>query len=168
LEKDLSKQDLADLIAYIGRLGPQAKHFAGNEPGLVEAAADGAIVLPASNASIFGPSLVFEQHYGNLGYWSDVADQATWRVRVPKAGAYRVVLDYACVDGNAGNTLVIEAAGAAVSYKVGGTGTWDDYRDATIGTLQLPAGEITVVARPSGEPKSAIVDLRKIRLVKAD
>jgi putative heme-binding domain-containing protein len=166
LEKDLSKQDLADLIAYIGRLGPQAKHFAGNEPGLVEAAADGSLVLPASKASIFGPSLVFEQHYGNLGHWSNVADQATWRVRVPKAGAYRVVLDYACDDGNAGNTFVVEATGAAVTYKVGGTGTWDDYREATIGTLPLPAGEVTVVARPSGEPKSAILDLRTVKLVK--
>lgn len=165
LEKDLSKQDLADLIAYIGRLGPQAKSFAGNEPGLVEPAADGTLVLPASKASIFGPSLVFEQQYGNLGYWMNVADQATWRVRVPKAGAYRVVLDYACDDGAAGNALVVEAAGAAVNHMVEGTGTWDAYRQATIGTLALPAGEITVVARPGGEPKSAVIDLRAVRLV---
>lgn len=164
LEKDLSKQDLADLIAYVAKLGPPAKKFAGNTPGLIEAAADGSLDLPASRASIYGPSLVFEQQYGNLGYWSNVADQATWRVQIPRAGAYRVVLDFACANGNAANTLLVEAAGSAVNHKVEATGTWDDYRHTTIGTLALPAGEIIVVARPGGEPNTAMIDLRTIRL----
>jgi hypothetical protein len=99
---------------------------------------------------------VFEQQYGNLGYWSNAADQATWRVRVAKAGAYRVSLDYACDDANAGNTLLIEAAGSAVSYKVEGTRMWDVYRKQP-SAHDLPTGEITVVARPGGEPKNAIV-----------
>ena len=40
-------------------------------PQFVVANADGTVTLPASAAEIYGPNLVFEPKYGNLGYLVD-------------------------------------------------------------------------------------------------
>ena len=68
----------------------------GNKPEIIRAAADGSLTLPATAAEVYGPSLVFEEPYKNLGYWSSPDDRAVWAVEVPAAGRYEVWLDWAC------------------------------------------------------------------------
>ncbi len=112
------------------------KLFEGNNPETVKPGADGSLKLSAQNCAIYGSSLIFEKPYANLGYWSNVDDYAVWTVVLPKAGRYEVWLDYAWVkNGTAGNTLVLQAGDEKVTGKVAGTGTWDDYKQAQIGTL---------------------------------
>src|SRR5205807_2199150 len=67
LEKDLSPQDLADVMAHLRGAAPAAKPkaFEGNKPELVKPAADGSLKLTAANAAIYGPSLVLEKQFGN-------------------------------------------------------------------------------------------------------
>jgi hypothetical protein len=164
LEKELSPQDLADLIAYVASIEGAPKTFAGNEPKLPHVRDDGSIRLLATDCRIYGPTLVFEPLYRNLGFWGSPDDRAVWDLEVPAAGEYRVVLDYACHDDTAGNRVVVEAAGQTVSGKIAGTGVWDQYRRKTLGELKLPAGSVRLTIRADGPLQGYLMDLREIVL----
>ena len=114
LEKDLPAPDLADLIVYVRGTGGAAKPktFDGNKPELVKPGTNGSLTLTAANAAIYGPSLVLEKQFGNLGWWSSPQDRAVWTVAVPSSGRYEVWLNFACDNGSAGNTFVIESGRA--------------------------------------------------------
>jgi putative membrane-bound dehydrogenase-like protein len=167
LEKDLKHQDLADLLAYVrsGRPSAIPKAFAGNKPEVIAAADDGSLTLPATAAEIYGTTLIFEPQYKNLGYWSSADDYAAWTFRVPKAGRYLAVLEYACDNGNAGNMFAIDTDGGTLTGKVTGTGNWDTYRKLNAGVVNLPAGEQRLTMRPeAGIRGGALIDLKAIRL----
>src|SRR5262249_11760812 len=109
LEKDVSVQDMADLLAHLKASRPPLKRkvIDGNVPETITPSADGIVRLQARSAEIYGPTLVLENQYGNLGYWSHPDDHAVWTLNMPKPGKYAVWLDWACPDANAGNTFVI-------------------------------------------------------------
>jgi putative membrane-bound dehydrogenase-like protein len=168
LEKDIGKQDMADLIAFIRKSGPtqQRKTFEGNNPTPVKANVDGALNLLASNCEIYGRTLVLEKQYGNLGFWQSGDDRAVWTVEVPKAGTYTVWLDWACDKGSAGQDLVFDVGETRrLTVKVQSTGNWDTYRFAKVGEIQLAAGQQTVTVRAGGELRGALIDLKGIKLV---
>ena len=64
---------------------PPPKQFPGNKPEVVRAGDDGALRLLATTARIYGPKIVFEEQYRNLGYWSSPDDYAAWSLEVPTA-----------------------------------------------------------------------------------
>jgi putative membrane-bound dehydrogenase-like protein len=168
LENDLRPRDLADLFAYLkGRTpAPKRKEFPGNHPELVVAAGDGALLLIARNAEVYGPSLVLEEQYGNLGYWSAEEDHAAWSAAVPRAGRYAVWLDWACPDGNAGNAFQLQAGEVRLTGRVASTGGWDSYRREKVGEIDLPAGRQRLVFRSVGKIRGgALLDLKSIQLV---
>jgi putative heme-binding domain-containing protein len=168
LEKDIPHEAMADLLAFLRGASPVLKRkvFEGNNPETIKTGADGSLKLSAQTCAIYGTSLVFEKPYANLGYWSNVDDHAVWTVAVPKTGRYEVSLEYACQNGTAGNTLVLQAGDEKVTWKVVGTGSWDDYKQAQIGTLALSAGEGTISLRSAGPIRGgALLDLKAVRLV---
>ncbi|HJN09761.1 MAG TPA: PVC-type heme-binding CxxCH protein [Pirellulaceae bacterium] len=164
MEKELKPQDLADVLLYLQGPPVPQKQFPGNEPQVSPMRDDGSIRLLAMHARIYGPNLVFEQKYRNLGWWSSPQDHAVWQVRVAEAGKYRVTMDYACDNGAAGDQFVLRVAAQALRGVVQGTGTWDNYRSASLGTFSLPAGLHEVTMRSDGAISSAMIDLRSIRL----
>ena len=164
LEKDLAIQDFADLIAYVRSVSAPPKQFPGNQPELAHVRDDGSIRLLAMNAKIYGPKIVFEDKYRNLGYWQSPDDHVVWMMNVPKAGKYQVRVEYACDDGSAGDRFVIAIGDQNVGGVVSGTGSWDRYRGQTVGTVTLPAGYAELVIRSEGTIRSALMDLRQIVL----
>jgi putative membrane-bound dehydrogenase-like protein len=169
LEKDLKVRDMADLLAYLRAAVPavKPKAFAGNKPEVVRPDGDGALHLLATNAEIYGRTLVLEEKYANLGHWTSADDRAVWTVEPPRAGKYDVYLEYACDPGSAGNAFVLEADDRTLTGKVAGTGSWDTYRRVKVGVLALKAGRQRVVMRASGPVKGALIDLKMVRLVPA-
>jgi putative heme-binding domain-containing protein len=169
LEKDLKAQDLADVIAYIRSGEPPLtrKTFPGNRPEVVKPAADGSLHLLPGNCEIYGPSLVLEEKYGNLGFWTTEADRAVWSIDVPRAGKFTVWFDWACHDKSAGKTFLLEAGLTRLTGAVQGTGDWDTYRQAKIGKVSLNAGPQKIIFRSAGRITSAMIDLRGIRLATA-
>ncbi len=167
LEKDLTPQEVADVIAYVraGTLSPQRKVFAGNDPAVVVPESDRSLHLKASTCEIYGSTLVLERKHGNLGYWQSADDHAVWTVDVRQAGRYAVHLDWACDDKSAGNTLVLEAGQHRFMARVEGTGGWDIYRQEKIGTTLLAEGRQRVTLRAEGKIAGALLDLKAIRLV---
>ncbi|HEY2147529.1 MAG TPA: c-type cytochrome, partial [Pirellulales bacterium] len=139
LEKDLKPQDLADIIAFVGKSEPP-REFAGNSPAVVKADSSGAIALGATRARIYGPRLIFEIKHQNLGWWVRPEDRAEWTCETLAAGKYRVTLDFACASEAAGNEFVLKIAGQEFRGKVASTGTWDDYQQNELGEVTLPAG----------------------------
>jgi putative membrane-bound dehydrogenase-like protein len=165
LEKDLPRQDLADLIAYLVDNAPHPKQVAGNKPEVVKAK-DGRFSLLASNCEIYGGDIIFEEPLKNIGNWHGIRDNVVWTLRVDKPGSFDVYLDWACADASAGNDYVLEGADPALRGKVVGTGGWDRYRQIKIGTISLPAGSQRMSLRPDGAGlRQALLDLRAIYLV---
>jgi putative heme-binding domain-containing protein len=164
LEKDISMQDFADLIGFLQKLEGEYKKFPGNEPAVPEIRDDGSIRLLATNCRIFGPTVVFEDLYRNLGFWSSTDDRAVWDVNVPKEAVYRVALDYACDDGCAGNRFVITVADQTISGRVEGTAGWDNYRRMTVADVKLPAGPVRLTIRSDGAIDQYLFDLRGLVL----
>lgn len=167
LERDLSPQKMADVIAFVAGSGPPRKQFERNVPEVVRPdPLRGELALTAIHAEIYGDTLVFEDKYANLGYWSSPNDHAAWTLEVAQAGRYAVWLDWACHDDSAGNVLQIESGGSRLLMKVPGTGVWETYKKQRFGELDLPAGRVRLIARPSGPVAGALVDLQTIRLVR--
>jgi putative heme-binding domain, Pirellula/Verrucomicrobium type len=165
VEKDITVEEMGHLLTYLRGSGPPPKQFPGNKPEVVRPFVDGSIRLLAMNARIYGPTVVFEEQYRNLGYWSSQEDHAAWNLEVEQPGEYRVQLDYACADSAAGDSYVVSVAGQTVGGKVTGTGNWDTYKSLTAGTVKLEKGPAELLIRSDGAIKSAMIDLRGVRLV---
>jgi hypothetical protein len=155
IEKDLTPQDLADVISYLNEHGPPRRVFPG----------DGSLHLTAAVCEIYGEKIVYEEKYKNLGYWSSPQDHAVWRIDLPKTGDYEVWLVYACDEASAGNRFILRVGDQAFSARVPSTRNWDTYRRLRIGQLKLGAGPQQITFRPDGTLKGALIDLREIHLV---
>ena len=165
LEKEISPADMGDLLAYMESLaGPPRKMFDGNEPKIIGKEADDSLLLLAQNARIYGPNLVFEPRFGNLGYWSSEEDFAAWTLDVPKEGTYVVSMDFACDASSAGNTLRLQTGGESLTTDVPSTGSWELYSYRKVGDLKLEKGKAELTIRSEGPIRSNLIDLRAIRL----
>jgi putative heme-binding domain-containing protein len=168
IERDLSPQDVADVLAYVSRFDVPFKAFAGNQPQLLKASDAGEFRLTASTAEIRGAEIVFEQPFGNIGYWHGESDRVTWRIEVEQAGSFDVYLDFACANDSAGNRYRVDGLGESIRGDVPATGGWDRYQQRRIGATNLKAGRHAVSVRPDGPlSKGALLDLREVRLVPA-
>jgi putative heme-binding domain-containing protein len=163
-ESALSAEAMSDLIAFIQSSGPPPKKFDGNQPEVVQQATGGSLHLLATNAEIYGKTLVFESPFKNLGYWGSVDDRAVWTINVTKPGKFSIRLNYACDNGTAGNEVVFEVAGQSVKAKITGTGTWENYQTAILGEFNLPAGEHRLTVHAAELLKNHLMDLREVRL----
>ena len=165
LELVLSDQDLADLVAHINATGTPPKRQPGNTPALVETGNDGVLLLTASSAEIYGDTLVFEERYGNLGFWLSPNDKAAWTLDAKTAGEYEVHFDWARDGSRASNHLRLQIGSADLLAPVESTGSWDDYRESKLGTIRLEKGKQRAVVRSTGELDGFLFDLKSIRLV---
>lgn len=167
LEKEIKPQDMADLIAHIGSQGPQPKRkvFAGNKPELVRPSEDGSLLLSAANCEIYGPTVVLEEKYGNLGFWSSTEDRAVWTIEAPRSGRYAVWLDWACHPEMAGKRFLLQAGLNQMTGRVDSTGDWDTYRRAKVGEIVLGAGRQQVTFRSAHRIFHPFIDLKSVKLI---
>ncbi len=161
----MTAESLADLIAFVQSSGPPPKKFDGNQPEPVTADASGTLKLLATNAEVYGKTLVFEPQFKNLGYWGSVDDRAVWTINVAKPGKHSIRLNYACDNSTAGNEVVFEVAGQSVKAKVVGTDSWENYQTAILGELNLSAGQHRLTVRSAETLKNHLMDLKELRLV---
>ncbi len=168
LELVLTDQNLADLIAHINATGTPPKRQPGNTPAVVRSDDDGALLLTAATAEIYGDTLVYEEKYGNLGFWRSPNDKAVWTLAAKSAGEYEVRLNWARDGSSTNNHLRLRIGGAELVTPIESTGTWDDYRESSLGTIRLELGQHRAVIRPAAELDGFLFDLKSIRLVPKD
>jgi hypothetical protein len=131
---------------------------------LVKPTTDGTLQLYATSCEIYGPTIVMEPSYKNLAKWQSENDRAVWNVELPKAGRYTILLNYACLDEDAGNTWLLEAGDKSISAQVASTGSIDRYQEIRAGEIDLPAGSQQIVFRSSGSIKGNLLQLGGILL----
>jgi putative heme-binding domain-containing protein len=165
LEKDITPEMMADLIAFVRANVPlpKRKEFPGNTPRVVTAS-DGRLTLLPADAEIYGSTIVLEPKHANLGWWSSADDLAVWTVSAPRSGRYAVTIDYACDLHAAGHRLVIDGGKRPLTHRVEATANWDAYRSVTIGELELEAGVQRLTFRPASRPLPALMDLKSATL----
>ena len=165
LEKDLKPQDVSDIMAYLRKTGPTRKRkiFPGNTPAVVKLDAKGALLLTSKNCEIYGPSLILENKYANLGFWSSPQDEAIWTIDVPKSGIYEIEAHWA-LPNNAGGTILFESGAARLAHQVPSTGSWDVYKKQRFGTIRLKKGIHHFAARSQEKINGALIDLKSLQL----
>lgn len=168
LEQEITPEDMSHLLAYLSRLGPPPRKFAGNHPAIIAASSDGRLKLAAQASRIYGPDLVFEQRYQNIGFWSHAEARVEWTLDVSRPGRYQVWLDYACANGTAGNQYRLKIADQVMVGVVRGTGTWNDYEQLQVGEVLLPNGSTSASITANGPLNQFLFDLRSIELIPAD
>ena len=166
LEKYLSASQLADVVAFVQANQNPPKQFDGNRPTAMSLV-DGAIRLTASVAEIYGPTIVYENRFKNIGFWQNVDDRAVWTAQIPTDGKYDVYMDWAVDNGTANQGFVCLLGDKVINGRVEGTGTWEDYQQKKIGTVELTAGLTRVMFRADEGLQGFLVDLREICLVPA-
>lgn len=165
LEKDVSPEELADVIALLQSAAPQPKKVAGNHPQVVHhERLRGELACLASNAEIYGATLRIEEVNGALGWWNSGDDRAAWELDVEHAGRYHVLVEFSCDDQAAGNQYTIEVAGQTIARQVDSTGDWNVYDRIDAGTFDLPPGRVRLTIRPTGPIREALMDLKSITL----
>jgi hypothetical protein len=162
-EKDLSKQDAADLLAYLAQMETPRK-VPGNFPAVLTPNDKGRLILAASRCEIYGKEITFESRFQNIGMWHGEHDRVIWRVRLEKGGTYDVYLDWACHPDSAGNAYILDSE-PPLRGRVKSTGGWDRYRREKIGTITLGPGTQSLTFRPDGKLKRALLDLSALYLV---
>lgn len=166
LEQGLTTADLADLIAHVRSNIPlpRRKEFPGNSPRLVKAAQDGSLMLTPAECEIYGTTLVLEEGFQNLGFWSSLDDHAVWTVETPEAGRFRVTFHFACDESCARNTWRLESPLGSIVGKVASTGDWNTYQKAEVGEIDLRQGRQRLVLRPAQRVQGAMIDLKSVQL----
>jgi putative heme-binding domain-containing protein len=165
LEDGLSVEDMANLLAFVQDFRSAPKHFEGNTPRAVQPdSRSGEIVLMAETAEIYGDTLQYERHHQNLGFWGSANDLAVWRVRIEQGGVFDAALTYACAPSTPGNTFIIRASESVLGGVVNGTGSWDDYREARVGRIEIPAGTDRISIQAAGPLNGYLFDLRRVVL----
>ncbi len=165
LENTLSKQQVADLIAYVGTLGaepePPVDMAARVRPGR-----EGIIELRASRCRLDGERIEYMPDFDALGWWTSEKDRAQWTVVLDRPGTYRVELEYSVDPKSAGNQWKLMVNGRkALGGKVESTGSWETFATQSLGEVSLPAADNKVVLQSEGPVEKALLDLRAIRFV---
>jgi putative membrane-bound dehydrogenase-like protein len=170
LENDLSKTEMADVIAYVLEPRIRPKSFPGNQPGIASPDKQGVIALLAEKAEIYGGEIAFESTspYRNIGYWHGVDDFVGWQIQLTGPGLFDVYLDYSCAPESAGNGFRIEGGEPSLQGIVQSTGDWSTYRRIRVGTIELNAGQNYLSVKCDGtKQRPALLDLREVQLVPA-
>lgn len=164
MEKVLSDQNLADLLAYVGEIGPEPKAFTGLKPRTISQE-DDAIRLPASAAYLYGDLISFQPKYEVLETWGSPTDRAAWKFQVAKPGKYKVELEYACDPLHSGNKFRLSAGNQSLEGSAESTGSWDHFTVHALGTIDLAAGPTRIQMQSIGPiRRESLMKLRSLVL----
>jgi alpha-L-fucosidase len=107
-------------------------------------AADGTLLLPASEARLHGDQIRYESGHqrDNLGFWFDPADWAEWDFKVSKPGRFEVSAEVAAPDSA---SLEIQLNDQKLKGKSPITGDYGKFEWTQLGQLQIQsAGKLTL------------------------
>ena len=99
--------------------------------------ADGALVLPASEANVHGSQLRYESgpQRDNLGFWLNPADSAEWEFTISKPGRFIVSAEIAAPE-NA--SIEVRVKGQTLKGEAPVTGDYGKFKSNKLGTVDIP------------------------------
>lgn len=124
------------------------------------------LLLPASQAEVHGTMLRYEPppHKNTLGYWVRAEDWAAWDVQISQPGDFRVTVRYGCGNGSGGSEVDFSIAGQSLPFTVKETGGFQNWQEAELGKVTLPAGRQTFSIRPKVKKGAAVMDVQLVTL----
>ena len=130
--------------------------------------AAGLVQLNARDALVVGEKLRYEEppQKDTLGFWVNPTDYAEWDCTVPQAGRYAVEVLQGCVKG--GSLVDVHIGEQTVRFTVEDTGHFQRFVSRRIGVLELPAGKTVVSVKPFEKKGGAVMDLRRLTLVRVE
>lgn len=140
-------------------------------PVFAAAAADpeGTIVLPAKAATLSGGGTICFQGGTNricIGHWNGTSNTVSWTFRVPEKKTYRLFITFSCDNGQAGSKFEVAIANQIVGGTVSGTGDWGKFEEMDLGPVMLrKPGDYDLVIRPTRVARTAVMNLRQVKLV---
>jgi len=133
------------------------------------AKANGDVELGADDAELHGDGIKTEDHGGqsNIGFWDNGNEWASWNVRFPQAGVFKVSASIASISG--ASEFVIEVGGKQVSGKADQTAGWEQFKEVGLGQVQITQlGEQVVKIRPKDAAHWQAMNLRFVKLTKVE
>ncbi len=130
---------------------------------------NGILELGADDADLHGDGIKTEDHGGqaNIGFWDNGNEWASWKVRFPQTGVFKVSASLASISG--ASEFVIEVGGQQISGKAQQTGGWDQFKEIGLGQIEIKqAGEQVVKIRPKDPAQWHAMNLRFVKLTKAE
>jgi arylsulfatase A len=126
----------------------------------------GLVQLEPKDAILSATKLRYEPqpHKDTLGFWVEPADWAEWECEVPQSGAYAVEILQGCSKG--GSLVEVRVGGASLTFTVEDTGHFQRFVPRKVGVLELPAGKTRVALKPVEKKGGAIMDVRRLSLVR--
>ena len=165
-EQNASIADVNHLWAFFRSVRLPPKSLEGNKPAVVDVPSQGNVALLASQAEIYGGEITFETPFQNIGYWHAQEDHVRWRVRSPEARRVGIWAEWACDPAAAGSNFLIEGTQPALKSIVQSTGAWSRYQLVYLGETLIRPGESEIIMRPADVPRTPVVDLRALHLVR--
>lgn len=149
---------------YLEELKSSMKRGAGKLE-LLTANSDGTYELSAKSATARGGMLRYEPDRDCLGYWRKKGDYAEWLIDLPKAGNFKVEIEFACKTEDAGGEFTVQfGENEHVHSTVESTKTWTDYLQKELASIKLEAGKqrVSILSQKNEGP---LMKLRSIKLV---
>lgn len=128
----------------------------------------GFVMLEAANGEVHGARLIYEADpvKDTIGRWSDPLDWVSWDCRVPASGRYAVEVLQGCGKGHGGSVVEVRIGEAAVQFEVEETGHFQRFVSRRVGVLDLAAGAASLSVRAVTKKGGAVMDLRRVTLVR--
>jgi len=131
--------------------------------------ASGRVELHARTADVHGVMLRFEPmpHKDTLGYWVRADDWAEFHFTIDRPGTYQLRVWQGCGNGSGGSEVDFECGDQTLKMVVEETGGFQEFRQREIGKLELSrAGRHRIAVRPRSKPGPAVMDMRKMELLR--
>ena len=134
----------------------------------VRQAADGTITCHGRDSTVHGKKLQYERapKKKTLGYWVNANEWAHWDFEISKPGEFDVEILQGCGKGEGGSDVELLVAEQKLSFVVEDTGHFQNFKPRSIGVINLKrVGSYRLEVRPRRKAKTAVMDLRQVRLV---
>lgn len=132
---------------------------------------DGNILLDSNTALTHSVKMRYEPKSVKLclGFWTHKEDWAEWQFEIEEGGTYDVQITQGCGKDNGGSNVKVEAGDdQSFTFEVEDTGGWQNWKDRKIGTITLKPGQHSFKVRPQTLANKAVMDIRRIRLLKSE
>ena len=133
-------------------------------------ALDHSVLLHARDVTLHSTKVQYETkpHKNTVGYWVNVSDQVHWDFTVTSGGRFNLEIHQGCAKGHGGSLVALEVAGQTLQFTVKDTGHFQNFVQRKVGTVSLAKGEHRFWIRPIKKAGGAIMDVRRIRLLRTE
>jgi alpha-L-fucosidase len=136
------------------------------EEAVLGAGPDGSVALEARDVMAHGSLVCYQPTYDDIGCWLNPADWVSWSFRLTREADYEVVVNQGAPPGE-GGTYRLTVGGKPVAAEVKITTGWVDYQDVSLGRVHLKPGKCELSIRPVKFANSALMNIRRVRVVPA-